>query len=281
MDEEILPGTIFANRIELANSRLHRQRQAGIAWTTLEGAYSIVLSGGYEDDEDYGSVIIYTGEGGRDSNTGLQIADQELIKGNLALAKSKHAGKLVNVIRGYQHKSKYSPKAGYAYAGKYIITDYSSKIGKSGYIIYTFRLVSAEPDSTASLVAELPAAERRPYLTQRIIRDTKQSQAVKELYDYTCQVCGLQINLPLGSKYAEGAHIRPLGEPHNGPDDKSNLLCLCPNHHVMFDNYTFSINPTDYTLIGDMHGNLLLRDGHDINTDHFKYHNNHYNIKNS
>ncbi|WP_406603762.1 HNH endonuclease [Neolewinella aquimaris] len=27
----------------------------------------------------------------------------------------------------------------------------------------------------------------------------------------------------------------PLGAPHNGPEDLSNLLCLCPNYHVKFD----------------------------------------------
>jgi len=49
---------------------------------------SIVLSGGYVDDEDMGDVIIYTGEGGRDSNTGRQIADQQLALGNRALAEN-------------------------------------------------------------------------------------------------------------------------------------------------------------------------------------------------
>jgi putative restriction endonuclease len=34
---------------------------------------SIVLSGGYVDDEDLGDMIIYTGEGGRDAATGRQI----------------------------------------------------------------------------------------------------------------------------------------------------------------------------------------------------------------
>jgi hypothetical protein len=33
----------------------------------------------------------------------------------------------------------------------------------------------------------------------------------------------------------EAAHIRPLGAPHNGPDTLDNTLCLCPNHHVLFD----------------------------------------------
>ena len=33
----------------------------GIGGTKAEGADSIVVNGGYEDDEDYGDEIIYTG----------------------------------------------------------------------------------------------------------------------------------------------------------------------------------------------------------------------------
>jgi integrase len=39
---------------------------AGISGGEREGADSIVVSGGYEDDEDYGDVIVYTGAGGND-----------------------------------------------------------------------------------------------------------------------------------------------------------------------------------------------------------------------
>lgn len=40
--------------------------QAGISGSGEEGADSVVVSGGYEDDEDYGDVIVYTGHGGND-----------------------------------------------------------------------------------------------------------------------------------------------------------------------------------------------------------------------
>ncbi|KIM58347.1 hypothetical protein SCLCIDRAFT_1218693, partial [Scleroderma citrinum Foug A] len=48
-----------------AESAVHRPLMAGIYGTRDEGAYSIVLSGGYKDDEDRGDTIIYTGAGGR------------------------------------------------------------------------------------------------------------------------------------------------------------------------------------------------------------------------
>lgn len=47
-------------------------------------------------------------------------------------------------------------------------------------------------------------------------------------------MCGVRLEGAAGP-YAERAHIRPLGSPHDGPDDESNILCLCPNHHALFD----------------------------------------------
>ena len=43
---------------------------AGISGAERDGADSIVVSGGYEDDEDYGNVIVYTGAGGNDPSSG-------------------------------------------------------------------------------------------------------------------------------------------------------------------------------------------------------------------
>lgn len=41
-----------------------------------DGAYSIVLSGGYEDDIDYGEEFFYTGSGGRDLSGNRRTAEQ-------------------------------------------------------------------------------------------------------------------------------------------------------------------------------------------------------------
>jgi putative restriction endonuclease len=63
---------------------VHRGLIQGIA----TAGSTIVLAGGYVDDEDFGDTIIYTGEGGRDPNTGAQIADQELSGRNLELVQN-------------------------------------------------------------------------------------------------------------------------------------------------------------------------------------------------
>jgi len=72
-------------------------------------------------------------------------------------------------------------------------------------------------------------------ITRRFLRDVGCARAVKELYQNKCQLCGEGISLPDGTVYAEAHHIRPLGKGHCDPDDPSNLLCVCPNHHVALD----------------------------------------------
>ncbi len=74
----IEPGTLFKGREELHDAGIHCGHMVGIA---AKGGDSIVLSGGYNDDEDEGDVIIYTREGGRDSATGRQVANQTLTRG--------------------------------------------------------------------------------------------------------------------------------------------------------------------------------------------------------
>ncbi|WP_445170551.1 YDG/SRA domain-containing protein [Mycolicibacterium sp. Dal123E01] len=175
---EIPVGTTFSSRQAATAGGIHRPNQGGI-WGGKDGAESVVVSGGYVDDQDFGNVIVYTGQGGRDQNSGRQIADQEFGWGNLGLARGCLDGLPVRVIG------------------------------------------SGRPGRTETTI-------------QRIIRSTKVAEALKHLYDYTCQVCQTRLATHAGG-YAEAAHIQALGVLHNGPDVVQNLLCLCPNDHVRFD----------------------------------------------
>ena len=56
---------------------------------------------------------------------------------------------------------------------------------------------------------------RRETTILRVVRDTRQARAVKQLYNYRCQVCNIVLEGSAGP-YAEAAHIKPLGSPHNG-----------------------------------------------------------------
>ena len=66
---------------------------------------------------------------------------------------------------------------------------------------------------------------------------------LKAHYGYACMVCGgaLLIGVNPDKRYAEAAHIKPLGAPHNGPDKPGNLLVLCPNHHLQLDRGILSL----------------------------------------
>lgn len=272
-------GSWFESRKALSAAGIHRPTVAGISGTESEGADSIVLSGGYEDDEDLGDEIVYTGHGGRDQNTGKQIVNQKLSRGNLALAKSKLQGLPVRVIRGSTHKSDYSPSTGYRYDGLYRVEDYWQERGRAGYYIWRYRLIKVIEDkiSASSGVTEDSGAystsPRKQTSILRIVRDTKKARIIKALYDYRCQVCGIRLESNAGP-YAEAAHIRPLGIPHNGSDSINNLLCLCPNHHVLFDYGAFSI-ADDLSLLS-MEGTLTINTQHEIHVDNLRYHREHY-----
>jgi putative restriction endonuclease len=281
----IAEGAVFASRAELSEAGVHRPLQGGISGSGNEGADSIVLSGGYEDDQDLGDEVIYTGHGGRDPETGRQIADQTLTVGNKALALNSTLGLPVRVIRGFEVHSPYAPQAGYRYDGLYRVEEFWHERGRSGFLVWRYRLVEAdgakavsqttsEQQSLSEPTAEVPG--RRSTSILRVIRDTAKAKEIKRLYDYSCQVCGTRLEGPAGP-YAEAAHIRPLGAPHNGPDSSDNIICLCPNHHVLFDVGAIAV-ADDLSIIGAS-GKLFVHSAHALNLDFLRYHREHYGLE--
>lgn len=132
-------GYHFKDRKSMMEKAFHRKWAAGIDGNGKEGAAAIVLSGGYEDDDDLGELIIYTGAGG--NKDGKQVEDQSWDNiGNAGLKVSMSHGLPVRVIRGHHHKSHFSPKSGYTYAGLYSVIEAWEDIGKSGYKICKFKL---------------------------------------------------------------------------------------------------------------------------------------------
>lgn len=276
-------GDLFLSRLKLSKAGVHKPTQAGISGSQTDGADSVVLSGGY-DNKDLGNTIIYTGHGGRDDSTGEYIGDQELTRQNLALVVSKERGLPVRVIRGANHHSDFAPKRGYRYDGLYIVEDFW-KDSVNSHVVLRFKLtkittlISPVRDVPTQLTSEntVSTPSRKIFHTLRIVRDTKKALEIKKFYDFHCQVCNIRLEGRSGP-YAEAAHIIPLGIPHNGPDDQENILCLCPNHHVLFDSYAFTIND-DFTLIGTA-GRLNVRPGHNINNRYLAYRREHYSLKN-
>ncbi|KAH6770271.1 hypothetical protein C2S52_015074 [Perilla frutescens var. hirtella] len=145
----LLVGDVFFFRMELCVIGLHGQAQAGIDYVPSSQssngepiATSIIVSGGYEDDEDAGDVIVYTGHGGQDKNN-RQVVHQKLECGNLALERSMNYGVEVRVIRGFKYEGSASGKV-YVYDGLYKIVDTWFDVGKSGFGVFKFKLIRIE-----------------------------------------------------------------------------------------------------------------------------------------
>jgi len=268
------PGSLFADRHALREAGVHRPTQAGICGRADEGAESVVLNGGYVDDEDWGDVVIYTGAGGNDRASGRQVADQTLTRANRALVENLRRGLPVRVIRGSHPDVRDGPAAGYRYDGLYRVADYWAEGGRDGFRIWRFRLERLD-DEPSGRVAESPGLfgshrpGRRDSVVSRIVRDTAVTREVKRLYDFRCQVCGARVETPTGP-YAEAAHVTPLGRPHDGPDDLGNVLCLCPTHHAAFDLYAVAV-ADDLSLLG-LPGRLRVRPDHPLDPAHLRAH---------
>lgn len=241
------PGTSYVDREAVRIAGLHRHKQSGISGKYEDGADAIIVSGGYVDDEDHGKRIIYTGHGGQDSKK-RQVEDQTLSGGNLALVLSEQRGLPVRVIRGSGGDKVQSPAKGYRYDGLFSVEQHWVENSVDGPLIYRYELkeldsqgswTAPEKDGSKAGNTGVPpkgndAPQLQTVVYQRVIRNTAVTQHVKELYDYTCQFCGIRLEVA-GGAYAEGAHIRPLATKHKGADIVENVLCLCPNDHVLFD----------------------------------------------
>ncbi len=170
------------------------------------------------------------------------------------------------------------PASGFRYDGLYLVGDYWQERGRSGLLIWRYRLIKLPNHPHAGRTVseergEYSAAPRQTATILRIVRDTEQAHRIKALYDHRCQMCGTRL-VGLAGPYAEAAHVRPLGAPHDGPDVPENILCLCPNHHVLFDHGDVTVG-ADLFLIGAV-GRLTVHPKHPIGAEHLCYRREHY-----
>lgn len=232
-----------------------------------------MLNGGYPDDRDYGNEILYTGFGGQESRTKKHVRDQEWVGANEGMRTNMAHGQPVRVIRGSNGERAFSPTAGYRYDGLYAVLDAWQLPSIDGPLVCRFQLVKTDGVSVDAKEEPPKPAPRVPSTVLRIVRDTAMANRVKELYEYACQVCGERLTMLGGSFYAEGAHIRPLGEPHDGPDVENNIMCLCPNHHVLFDRGAIYLTD-DLTVMDAVLGKRIrsLSSRHALDPAHLSYH---------
>ncbi|XP_076009168.1 E3 ubiquitin-protein ligase UHRF1 [Genypterus blacodes] len=193
-------GSLWKYRVQVSESGVHRPHVAGIHGRSNDGAYSLVLAGGYEDDVDDGNEFTYTGSGGRDlsgnKRTAEQSCDQKLTNMNRALAlncnapvnekngadaKSWKAGKPVRVIRsckGRKH-SKYCPEDGNRYDGIYKVAKYWPEKGKSGFLVWRYML-KRDDDEPAPWTRDGKERVKKFGLTMQYPEGYLEAQAAKE-----------------------------------------------------------------------------------------------------
>ena len=120
--------------------------------------------------------------------------------------------------------------------------------------------------------------KRQTVQRQEHRRDRKKAAALKRRYGNTCQFCGTKLQVAGDAFYSEAAHIRGLGEPHRGPDKVSNMLILCPNHHLQFDRGMLSLRKFGATyrieskMDGDPLHQKLITLNHAVDEACVKYH---------
>ncbi|MED4284905.1 HNH endonuclease [Priestia megaterium] len=106
-------------------------------------------------------------------------------------------------------------------------------------------------DSNQQNHNEVPVSKnnkKKVYISiQKLARAVKLAVNLKELYNHQCQVCNVQLCVPNGYK-SEAHHIQPYNDNHKGDDCWSNMLVVCPNCHLQFDELYFAIEPDTLTI---------------------------------
>lgn len=114
-------------------------------------------------------------------------------------------------------------------------------------------------------------------LIDRLVRETKISRELKNLYQNRCQVCGKRIRNGKNEFISEGHHLKPFNRIHLGDDSKSNMLILCPNHHAQFDRLYYAIEPKTHLIHCQFkddenhHKKLHFKPGHYLDDNYLRY----------
>ncbi|EGO03458.1 hypothetical protein SERLA73DRAFT_69325 [Serpula lacrymans var. lacrymans S7.3] len=157
-------GTWWPTRQGCSADAVHAPWVAGIS-AGPQGAYSVALSGGYDDDVDLGYALqvifildthhlelkcgplsfVELARTPDQLRTAPQSSDQTFENHfNKALKKSAETRKPVRVIRGYKAMSSFAPKEGYRYDGLYVVQKawIEQGLNPGGYLVCKFAFLS-------------------------------------------------------------------------------------------------------------------------------------------
>jgi hypothetical protein len=96
---------------------------------------------------------------------------------------------------------------------------------------------SKEAEKEADAVQWFSEAERERYSSSRYKRDAKFRKDVLAAYNYQCAVCRCK-----APSLLEAAHERGHEVAHTKYDDSKHGICLCANHHRMYDKFLIDID---------------------------------------
>ncbi|MHA1949152.1 MAG: HNH endonuclease [Candidatus Thorarchaeota archaeon] len=279
---EIVPGTVVDYA---ALSTVHPQHQGiytrdGIAQSVI---FDLSDSSKYPDRWIvHNEVLEFVGQGRPETG------DQAWNRYNMGMRKAMNHGRRVHVFERLGGRP-----ARYMYYGRWYVTSIGeSLLKKTHQRVFLFRLQRRRGDSepiTTLPILDLesgPDDLREPPVrvevkTFRVLRDTGVTTRLKNRYAFSCQLCERRQMIGAGKFYAEAHHIRPLGNPHCGPDTPDNIIILCPKHHVDFDYGVVAIDPSGSGRIihrydKDLDGRYAyFRKGHRISPSHLRHHLNH------
>ena len=93
--------------------------------------------------------------------------------------------------------------------------------------------------------------KRKRYSTSKLSRDVLFRERVLEAYGYRCAVCGCDIPEMLQAAHEHGHTV--VETDH---DDPNHGVCLCANHHLMYDSELLEIDIPNrkYQCKAEMHG---------------------------
>ena len=238
------------------------------------------MSGGYEDDEDHGDYIVYTGQGGEGKLYGREANRRPGTQARKPRARPQLRRRAAGSGRSRRRgRSSSCSGGGIPVDGLFYVQDYWSEPGKSAFDVYRFQLVRT--DDTGA-VTNLPEGSQQDGAAPRVrntgsencskYRCSARSEGVERLHMSGVWRGDCHIRRPLRR---QAAHIRPLGRPHDGPDIPENILCLCPNDHVRFDYGVIFISDSGEVLTvasGEVIGDLRTVAGHTPDHVQFAYH---------
>lgn len=107
---------------------------------------------------------------------------------------------------------------------------------------------------------------RKRYSTTKAYRDAKFRDDVLEAYNYKCAICRCDIQ-----EILQAAHERGYEVANTESDDSQHGICLCANHHLMYDNKLIDIDTVNHML--------KINDNRLYNSLWFKEFSNKYNLK--